>query len=67
MWHLARFRMPITSKMEFFGTLISERYLLMSQRATSSGGVSGSLPKLTFLEFKNCNEKFKFEPYMSKN
>ena len=38
----------------------------MSQRAASYGRVFGSLPKLTFLEFKNC-ENLKFEPYMSKN
>ena len=28
----------------------------MSQRAASYGRVFGSLPKLTFLEFKNCRE-----------
>ena len=59
--------MPITSVMEFFVTLTSRRHLLMSQRAASYGRVFGSLPKLTFLEFKNCSENLKFEPYMSKN
>ena len=39
----------------------------MSQRAASYGRVFGSLPKLTFLEFKNYSENLKFEPYMSKN